>query len=235
MRLKTSIAALLMAAVSGSAQAHPHSDGVNFRGTCMRQWPNDGYVSGSGNLVRQARSVATFNRITSDGPAKLEIAVGPRLSVEVETDDNVVGFITTDSRGGRLRIGAEGSFCVGRPPRVRITVPSLAAIDMRASGDARIDGLTGGNLDVTITGSSDVTPAGQLDRVGINVNGSGDVDLNSLRARFVDATVNGSGEVDLGSASLVSATVNGSGSIYYSGNPEFVDQAVHGSGRIKRR
>ena len=234
MRLRTAIVPLL-AAFAATAQAHPHQDGVNFRGTCMRQWPGDGYVTGSGNLVRQARAAGTFNRITADGPAHLQIAIGPRPSIEVEADDNIVGFITTDSRGGRLKIGAEGSFCMARAPKLRITVPSLAAIDMRASGDAEVTGLNGGNLDVTITGSSDVMTSGRLDRLGVTINGSGDVDLNSLQARFVDATVNGSGEVDLGTSHLVSATVNGSGTIYYSGNPEFVDQAVRGSGRIRRR
>ena len=225
--------------IGSAAPAHPHSSGAgtfeNF-GNCVRTWPRENdVVRGSGRMVRQPRPAAAFTRIVNDGPANLEIQVGPNPAIEVEMDDNLLSNVKTDVRNGRLKIGSEGSYCSSRAPTIRVTVPSLRVVDIGASGDARVSGLNGGELDVTITGSGDVTAAGRLDAIYVTINGSGEVALDALRAGMVDATVNGSGAVDVGNARSISATVNGSGAVYYAGNPEIIEQVVHGSGRIRRR
>lgn len=238
MQMQRFLAPILLL-LGSAAPAHPHPDGAtnvgNYR-NCVRTWPRENdVVTGSGRMVRQPRTAAAFTRIVNDGPADLEIQVGPNPSIEVEMDDNLLNNVKTDVRNGRLKIGSEGSYCSSRAPLIRVTVPSLRVIDIGASGDARVSGLNGGELDVTITGSGDVSAAGRLEAIYVTINGSGEVALDALRAGMVDATVNGSGAVDVGNARSVSATVNGSGAIYYAGDPEFLEQVVHGSGRIRRR
>src|SRR3954454_12683636 len=70
---------------------------------CQRVSPGPpGAVTGSGRLVRQNRMTAAFDQISLDGAAELDIVVGPQLSVEVETDENLSHLIRTDVRDGRL-------------------------------------------------------------------------------------------------------------------------------------
>jgi len=191
-------------------------------------------VHGSGRFVRRPIATSSFTRIDVDGAAELEIVVGPRPSVEVEVDDNLTGLMHAEAAGGVLRLHSEGSYCTTRVPRFRITTPALAQVELGGSGDTKISGLSGGDLRIVISGSSNVGATGAVDSVEIDLDGSGDVDLTQLQAPTVAATINGSGTVNIGSAHTLSAVVNGSGDIHYAGNPTVLNQAVHGSGRIWR-
>ena len=218
--------------IGGTAFA-AHSVSTSITRVCQRTSPSQSRESlGSGRFVRQQIATASFSRIDVEGAAELEIAIGLRPSVEVETDDNLIGLMRADARDGRLKIHSEGTFCTTRTPRFRITMPRIESLELRGSGDARIADLSGGALKVVIAGSSNIRAAGALDAIDVAVDGSGDVDLTQLRAARVGATINGSGNVNIGSPRSLSAVVNGSGDIHYSGSPAFLEQSVHGSGRV---
>ncbi|MDQ8756100.1 head GIN domain-containing protein [Sphingosinicella sp. LHD-64] len=190
-------------------------------------------VEGSGRRIRQARPAGDFTRVIVDDALDAEITIGPRAAIELEGDDNLVDRIRADARDGRLHLRVEGGYRVRQPMIARITVPRLDGVDLRASGDVLLTGLTDGRLALTGEGSGSFRADGRVDEVEVRIQGSGDADLERLRARSARVVINGSGNVRAQATEAMAATVNGSGNITYSGRPRQVSEDVNGSGSIR--
>ncbi len=191
-------------------------------------------VEGSGNRIRQMRSAGAFTRVIADDALDVEIAIGPRASIELEGDDNLIDRIRTDADDGTLHLRVSGGYRVRRPMVARIIVPRLERVDLEASGDARISGLNGGRLLLTGLGSGSFDVDGAVDAVEVRIQGSGNAELGDLRAREAKILINGSGDARAHVTDTIVATVNGTGEIVYRGRPRFVTEDVNGTGRISR-
>lgn len=189
---------------------------------------------GSGNRVRQTRAAGDFTRVVADDAMDVEIRIGPQASIELEGDDNLIDRIRTDAERGTLHLRVRGGYHVRRPMVARITVPRLERVDLEASGDARISGLAGGSLALAGHGSGSFVAEGSVDSLDIRIQGSGDADLENLRAREARILINGSGDASAHVTDTIIATVNGTGEIVYRGEPRNVTEDVNGTGRISR-
>lgn len=190
---------------------------------------------GSANRVRQIRPAGDFTRIIADDALDVEIAIGPRASIELEGDDNLIDRIRTDAENGALHLRVRGGYRVRRPMVARITMPRLDRVDLEASGDARITGLSGGQLALAGHGSGSFVASGAVDLLDVRIQGSGDANLEDLRAREARILINGSGDASAHVVDTIVATVNGTGEIAYRGTPRNVTEDVNGTGRISRR
>lgn len=190
---------------------------------------------GSGNRIRQTRPAGDFTRVIADDALDVEIAIGPRAAIELEGDDNLIDRIRTDAEGGVLHLRVRGGYRVRRPMLARITMPRLDRVDLDASGDARIDGLSGGRLALVGEGSGSFVANGAVDLLEVRIQGSGDANLEGLRAREARILINGSGDASAHVTDTIIATVNGTGEIVYRGTPRNVTEDVNGTGRIARR
>lgn len=68
----------------------------------------------------------------------------------------------------------------------------------------------------------------------VAVNGSGDIEVSTLKSETINASVNGSGDLELKqvTANTVNASVNGSGDLTMSGTTSSANYALNGSGDI---
>lgn len=191
-------------------------------------------IEGSGRAGRAARAATPFVAIELEGPADLEVSVGPAESIEVEADDNLLDLITTDLDGGTLRIGTRGSFRTRITPVVRVTVRELERLKLRGSGDARIAGVEAGRLDLVLEGSGDIEAEGRAETVSADLYGSGNIELGRLAAPAFEVSLYGTGDVRLHSTGTLSAAVYGTGRVEYSGEPRLLRRDVYGPGSIGR-
>ena len=189
---------------------------------------------GSGNRVRQIRAAGDFTRVIADDAMDVEIRIGPHASIELEGDDNLIDRIRTDAERGTLHLRVRGGYRVRRPMIARITVPRLERLDLEASGDGRISGLNGGTLALASFGSGSFTAEGRVDALELRIQGSGDANLEGLRASEARLVINGSGDASAHVVDTIIATVNGTGEIVYRGEPRNVTEDVNGTGRISR-
>jgi len=190
---------------------------------------------GSGNRIRQTRPAGAFSRVIADDAMDVEIRIGPQASIELEGDDNLIGRIRTEAERGTLHLRVRGGYHVRRAMVARITVPRLERVDLQASGDGRISGLNGGRLALASFGSGSFTAEGRVDELDIRIQGSGDANLDGLRAGEARIQINGSGDANAHVTDTIIATVNGTGEIVYRGEPRSVTEDVNGTGRISRR
>ena len=212
-------------------------------------------IKGSGTLITESREVSNFDRIVLNGSGEVVITQGEEESLSVETDDNIMPYITTEIKRGTLYLGYDAKKVKSlAPTRLRftlhlknlvglnisgsgeVTAASLAThgldIEIDGSGDVQIDSLTAEKLEVRIDGSGTVKLAGEATGQNITINGSGKYLTGDLRSDTVKITINGSGDAVVWATTTLNAHINGSGSVEYYGSPT-VDLSGSGSGKMK--
>ncbi|MCB8933480.1 MAG: DUF2807 domain-containing protein [Fimbriimonadaceae bacterium] len=189
-------------------------------------------IEGSGKAASEVRQVSDFKGIVVEGATDVVAKVGPKVSVKVEGDDNIVPKIITKVEDGKLVITCEESYSSRTPLKVTVTAPSLEEISVKGSANAVIDGVKCSSFSASIAGSGDVTVRGTADSVDASIAGSGDMDLSGLKAKNADVSISGSGDVSVFATESLEGAIAGSGDIAYSGNPGKVERSIVGSGEI---
>jgi len=135
---------------------------------------------GSRNLISETRDVSGFERVEVRGGGSMEIIQDGTESLTIETDENVMQYITSEVRGGTLYLGLDFGLRSFLPSRLHFTL--------------HVKDLTG----INTSGSWNVTSASiQTGKLEVVISGSGKVNVDALTADELDTTVSGSGELDL--------------------------------------
>jgi hypothetical protein len=194
----------------------------------------DVQLVGSGKPVVQTRSLPAFHAVSLTSSVDLELRVGPAQRVDVVGDDNLVPLVTTVVRDGSLTLGMEPrAYTTRNALKAIVTVPSLDAVAIRGSGDARIDDISSKSFAVAIVGSGDVVVCGKAGSVALSVQGSGDIRAQDLRAETAAVDLKGSGDIAVHASQTLAINLRGSGDITVFGKPKSVVRNVHGSGDIR--
>lgn len=191
-------------------------------------------VVGSGRMVTENRAIGNFERLSIDGPIDVVIRQGSARSLQLNAEDNIMELVRADAKGGKLSLGTKGSFRTRKGISVVLTIPTLDAVSINASGNVRFDGWDADAIELVIGGSGDIELGGSVDNVRALISGSGDIDLAPVRLSYVDAEIDGSGEIRMGSLRKLDARINGSGSIE-AGIVGELDAILNGSGEILYR
>ncbi len=189
---------------------------------------------GSGVPVAQHRHVPPFSRIELAGTNSVTVRVGEARAVVVRADENLLDRVTTRVIGGRLTIGDLGSFTARSPMTVEVKTPSLEAVALTGDGIVSIAGAGGNHLTVQLAGTGLVQVDGAVDRLDARLDGTGNLELEDLPAREVQAVLSGTGRVVVKPTRMLDASVPGTGSIVYRGHPTKVTTSITGIGTVVR-
>jgi hypothetical protein len=217
-----------------------------------------GCVQGSGNVVTEERDVGEFEEVELSGIGRLEITQGDRTSLTVETDDNLMQYIKTETINDTLEISVRSRalpFLPVDPSTTiiyRLTVPNLSRVSLSGSGEIAGTGFKADELEVQISGSGtlelsdlavdrfvydlsgsgEAVLSGTATRQEVTISGSGRLDAGELRGALASIDINGSGRAIVWVTDRLQVDVSGSGDVQYYGSPE-IAQDVSGSGSIK--
>ncbi len=210
---------------------------------------------GSRNIITQTRNVSGYERVEISGGGDAEIIQDGSESVTVETDDNVMPYVTSQVTGGTLRLGLEftGLRSV-LPSRLHFTihVKDLTGIGTSGSWSVSSDAIQTTSLDINISGSGRVSigtltadelttmisGSGRLDLAGtaadqsVTVSGSGKYYADNLQSQTSQVHISGSGNARLWATQSLNVNISGSGNVGYYGNPQ-VQFSQSGSGKIQ--
>ncbi len=206
-------------------------------------------VQGNGVLTTEQRAVSAMPGLQIEGPMRVEVRVGPVVSLHIEGDANVLPLVRTEglstASGSKLlnlvngspapdtlRIWVDKSFHSRDGIRVIYTTPQLTHISSQGSGSLIVSGLNGGPLKLETGSSRSVQLSGKVSRLELRSGGSGSVVASALEIGNAAVTVRGSAQVSLGKVSgdEFSAAINGSGSIVASGAVRTLNVRSTGSG-----
>lgn len=207
---------------------------------------------GSRNLITESRNVTGFIRVELSGGGSADIIQDGTEALTIETDDNVMPYITSEVRGGTLYLGMDSGLRSILPSRLHFTlhVKDLVAINTSGSWDVVSESLQGVKMTIILSGfgyvsigaltveelSASASGSGELDLSGeagkldINISGSGKVLAGDLQSQTATVRIGGSGDVTVWVTEALTGNISGSGNIKYYGTPQVsFDQSGTGS------
>jgi hypothetical protein len=229
-------------------------------GTANAQWwQNSKKIKGNGEMTSITRTVSDYDKVGLTGSMDVRLVAGQEGNIQIEAEENLMDYIVTESKGGRLEISVKKGYNLqpSENNQIMITVPfiDLDAVHLTGSGDiTSSDVISSENFETKVTGSGDirlrvksknarasVTGSGDIGLSGsaqdfdCNVTGSGDISAFDFQCERVNATVTGSGDITVYASEELKASVPGSGDIKYKGNPKKEDFKSFGSGSISKQ
>ncbi len=172
----------------------------------------------AGDVTREDRTVEAFSRVDASGMFDVEIDVGGREAVSIVCGEIMLEDIITEvDNGGTLSISMrEGAQWTGNHQcEVHVRAPELVYASMQGSGDMDIDGATSVLAALFGEGSGNITATGtDLALEQINAQGSGGISVDGINTDSVVVGLEGSGAIELtGQANFVDLRLDGSGGV----------------------
>jgi hypothetical protein len=155
------------------------------------------------------------------GPAKLTIS-GPQRAVnDVEIENGHVRF-----DHGR-RHGHYGSKLT-----IVMTAPDVTRFDLHGSSSLAIADYRQDRLRIDLSGNAEVTAAGEVNVMELDISGSADADLGKLKAKGAEVDIAGSGQATIAPTDWAKVDISGSGDVTLLTNPAKLESDISGSGSI---
>jgi hypothetical protein len=194
------------------------------------------YVKGNGTTVTETRDIASATGLRIENRHRVdmdvEVKVGGAPSLVIEGDNNLVPLVHTEVRGETLRVWTEERLDSRKPIHVRYTVQRLDNLESSGSVRTEVQGLAGGPLTVSHTGSGYLELRGRVEQLDLRHAGSGQLYADGLESKSAVVEMVGSGRVNIGSVrgNALRVTSSGSGSFYARGIVHALEVQVQGSG-----
>lgn len=209
---------------------------------------------GSGNVVKETRSVEPFHSVDLRGTGNVFIEQSGSTGLEIEAEDNLLPLLETYVSNGVLVIRPENFIQPTKPINIYIEMDEIRGLSVSGSGDIKgstpletddleieiagsgdiILEVNASSLKSRIEGSGDILLKGSTSRHDIEVAGSGSVKALELSTEITYVWMSGSGNTEVLAAQLLDVEISGSGNVIYSGSPEEFRTEVSGSGNIKK-
>lgn len=205
--------------------------------------------------VTEERELAGFNRISLGGVGHLMLEPGDRESVSVEASPDILPYVGTEVKEGKLRIWLK-SRGIGRqfgsmgPLNYHVTFRELNGVEVSGAGKVTGSGLVADHLDLSISGAGkaklEVTTteletrisgagrlrlAGKADRQELIISGAGKYSAAELSGQEGRVTISGAGDGTVNVSEKLEVRISGCGSVRYLGEPD-VKKSVSGVGTV---
>jgi len=212
-------------------------------------------LQGSGVVIVEDREVGNVCRVSLVSAGRVILTQGQEESLQIESDQNLLPYITTVAREGTLVLGftkaALGMRVRPTVLRYHLTVETIAALRLAGVGDIRAPSLDVGALEIALSGAGDVAIAslhagrlavclegvgnvelgGQVTGQEVWIGGSGTYHAGELQSEAVDVVVSGMGDATVWATRTLRIKIPGGGSVKYHGSPQ-VRSRVSGLGQV---
>ena len=210
-------------------------------------------VDGNGDFKMETRQTDPFNKIVSNGAFNINYSQASGTRVDVFAESNILPLIQTEVSDQTLIIQLQDDACYNaqQPVEITLTTPDLKAASLNGSETFNANNLNLDELSIETNGSATVNSSLDLNKLIINLNGSGDYNLvgSTKLGRFsipgsgsiyasafvqdsCEISLSGSGDVHVFVTKYLNVEISGSGSIYYKGNPGKIISNITGSGEL---
>lgn len=212
------------------------------------------FIRGNGIPESETRFARPFSEVNSNGNFIVHVSPGDFYEVIVNAESNLLPYIETDVRNGKLNISVEGisSLCNTRPMEIFVVTPELQAVRISGSGEITTGYYTPEHFEAVISGSGNIETAVDAPNATLNISGSGKIDIYGnirntemiisgsgkifaydLSTSHCKAVISGSGSMFVNASRTLDVRISGSGNVFYQGNPA-VTASLSGSGKIIR-
>jgi len=192
-------------------------------------------VKGSGTTASEKRELSGFRAVEVGGVFQVEIIAQKDFGVEVEADDNLLQYIKTEVRGGKLNIEMDKKVSTKNAILIRISAPDIDDLGVSGAAKVTVSGLKNTGIKVDSSGASKISIAGETAKLLIEVSGATKVDAEDLKSENATVEASGASHVAVNVTGQLLADASGASKIVYSGSPANVEKKSSGASNISAR
>lgn len=214
-------------------------------------------VEGSGTITTETRPADGFDQIELSAGGAAEVIVGDSQGITVTADDNLMPYILTEVRNGKLSIRVKDGTSISPSKGIQyvINVRNLSQVEVSGTGEVRMAGLTGERLslyssgmarfelkdlqlnrmDINISGSGAAILGGSAERLTVEISGSGNLEAGDLKVQQADINISGAGQAVVWVLDALDAHISGAGNVSYYGSPATVQKELSGAGSVTKK
>ena len=176
-------------------------------------------IKGSGNVVREERSVSGINGVCLATSGDLEITLGDKELLFVEAEENLMEHLKCEVTDGVLTI--DKKWGINLRPRKRVmfylTVRELESIVISSSGNIKAPDFKTDRFYIHISSSGDLELGDLIldDDLEARISSSGDIQMGKLRADRLDVHISSSGNLKIAGGEVKEQEINISSSGHY--------------------
>lgn len=203
---------------------------------CADNWTGPSWVEpGSRRLATEARPVAGFHSVAVSGAGQLIVEQTGVESLEITAEDNLLPFVVSEVRNGRLDLGlAPGSGAA--PTRAVVYRLGVRRLDwIHASGASHIElaDFDAEHLGLDLSGASSAAARGSVRWLELSASGASRLRAPGLRSRLATVALSGASQGVLRVDERLEASLSGVSLLEYLGDP-VVASSVSGGSIVRR-
>ncbi len=211
-------------------------------------------IKGDGNVVKQERSISSFDGIDVGGAFNVFLTQGESEKLVVEADENLLDIIVTEVRGSTLKIKTTEDIRESSKLNIYITFKDLKSLDVSGAcdlvgenkfklGDLDLDcsgasememKLSAGNINLDCSGASSAELFGSAQSVNLDLSGASKYYAMDFEVAIYDADASGASHGKIFVTEELSVEVSGTASLKYKGEPRIKEHDVSGAGSLKK-
>jgi Putative auto-transporter adhesin, head GIN domain len=209
-------------------------------------------IQGNGQIAKEMRTTTNFDAVEASGSVEVVLTQGRVETVEVETDQNLLEYITTEVSGRKLIIKQKASLSPSKRLIVYVTVVNLKEIKtsgaititgtnqfhfpslvIDASGvvDGKID-LFVDELKLEVSGSAELIITGRAKKANYDLSGATKLMALDFITEDCSLDVSGSSEAQVNANNTLDIDVSGASVVKYKGAAK-VKQDVSGASSVE--
>lgn len=210
-------------------------------------------LRGNGNMQTQDREVSDFKGINVSGGFAVEVTQGNRESLRIEAEENLLGNIKTEVRGGVLHIYNKDGVTTNKGMKAYITMRELNSVDI--SGGVKVTGkspfrtdalkldMSGASkvtldintkeLEADMSGASKVELTGKADVLEMEMSGASKVEAADFQAKRVKVEASGASKIKVYATEELDINASGATVVHYKGSPS-ISSEVSSAARISK-
>jgi hypothetical protein len=133
----------------------------------------------SNTITTESRTINNFDEVELGLAGDVYITKSDVYSVQIEASDNLHDIIQTKVSGSELEIDLKNNKCLKGNTNIKvyITMPELAGLSVSGSGGVYVSSFFDSNS------------------MDIDISGSGEIEMDSLKVNTFEANISGSGEM----------------------------------------
>jgi hypothetical protein len=212
----------------------------------VSEFVGDEAFAASGTFDREPLDLSTrlsdFDRVLIRSAWDVEIERGANWAVDVSVPDEAEPYLRVGVADGVLVLDIDRD---ERPwwsrrseghNRARVTMPSLAGLEVQGAATVAIDEFRGDELEIDIAGAGNVdSRGGRYDKLDLRIGGAANVELDRMIVTNADVQLSGAANVELtmGGGDLT-GSIAGFGRLQYAGDVALEDVDVSGFSSVER-
>ncbi len=167
-------------------------------------------VRGSGNVVEETREVSGVSGVHLATIGDMTIKLANTESLRIEADDNLMDYLETDVRGGKLTIKTASNVRLDPTKRIRypLTVTGLDTIEISSVGDIQAPDLDAEQFSITISSTGDLTlDKLNADKLDVGMSSTGSLNIKGGEVTVQKVTISSTGNYTAGNLASDGAEV----------------------------